>query len=99
MFIADAESLDKVPIQPVSHFQTLNGEILPTPIVPPDSDFVAQVFNASETHTYGNAAIELDKITYELSLSRNKKLLSQQPVNMLESMNFTVTSETPFIFL
>jgi hypothetical protein len=25
--------------------------------------------------------------------------LSQQPVNMLESMNFTVTSETPFIFL
>lgn len=52
IFIADAEQEDSVPIQPVSHFRTLDNEFLPTPIVPPLSNFQAQVFNASEAQTY-----------------------------------------------
>jgi hypothetical protein len=98
IYIADAEHPHKVAIQPVSHFQTIDGGILRTPIVPPFSDFSAQVFNASETDSYGNASTLRDSLTYTLSLSRYQKLINNQPADALRDMNFPVTPETEFIF-
>lgn len=98
IFIADTEQEDKVPILPISHFITLDNKFLSTPITPTLSHFQTQVFNASGTQRYGSAAELRDEITYELSLSRSRKLLSNQPAEVLQDMNFPITPETKFIF-
>jgi hypothetical protein len=53
----------------------------------PESDELdPQVFNISETYTYGNAATLKDDITTRLSVSRFEKLERQQAKNILKDM-------------
>lgn len=98
IFIADAERDDSVAIQPVSHFRTADGMLQPTPIVPPLSNFKAQILNESESFQYGNAGKLMDEIVYDLSLSRYRKLANNQALDAFKAMGFQITPETEFIF-
>jgi hypothetical protein len=60
--------------------------MIPTPLAKNEEGIDGQIFNASETSTYGNAAELKDKLTYELSLTRNEKLKRNQPQEVLKDM-------------
>ncbi len=98
MFIIDGEKAPVVPIQPVTHFQVFEWDMIPTPFAANEEGIREHVFNASEEATYWNAAQLKDQITYELSVTRHEKLMKQQPKEVLEEMWVTVTSDTKFIF-
>jgi len=96
IFIRDGEDPDVLPIQPVSHFSVFQWETIATPLG--ETGVEAQVFNASESHTYGNAAQLKDDLTYKLSVTRHEKLKRQQPDLVLQDMWFNITTETKFVF-
>lgn len=98
IFIKDGEQVDTLPILPISHFQVVDGEMIATWFVPDGEESTTQVFNASEDYSYWNAARLRDRLTYELSLSRNEALSRQQPKEVLQSMWVEVTENTKFVF-
>lgn len=97
VFIADWEDAEVLPIQPISHFQVFKWERIPTPLGEKGVD--SEVFNASESSVYWNAASLRDSIIYELSVSRHEKLSSQQPQKVISDMWIDITPDTIFTFL
>ena len=95
IFIADAEGSFTVPIEPVTHFRNEDRTLSPTPVA---DMYPQKIFHTSEEVTYGNATLLRDGLTYALSLSRHRKLMQNQPLEVLRSMNFPLTPDTRFIF-
>lgn len=88
LFIADAEDLRMVNILPVTHYMRWDGDVELTnhSLEPARFTPIGTVFNVSEAEEFGNAASERDRITYELSVTRNRKLEERQVDTVLEEM-------------
>jgi len=99
IFIQDGEDVEVLPILPVIQYIEEDGERTPTHVADIPWDFLWCEYYASEWQQYWNAAELRDRITTELSVSRNKSLASQQPKDVLADMWIEVTSDTRFIFL
>lgn len=99
IFIADGEDVEALPVLPVLQYKTgLDTDPILTELVEIPGDFWGMSFNISEPERFGNAAELRDKLTTELSWSRNQSLASQQAPDVLVDMWVEVTDNTKFIF-
>lgn len=100
IFIRDDEAPDVLPLLPVLQYVSSNGEVIQTPAMEelPEEDYWCE-YNASSEEQYWNAAELRDRITYELSMSRNQKLANNQAKDVLADMWVEISSDTRFTFL